>query len=251
MFIRTARPSSAVRETLDAACAHQLFAELRMDDEAEALRVRFGRVEGDELHVQFAPSLDVSKAPVEGQESIVQWLIEGDCCIFRSQVRGVLITPGAGGRPRATGLVLDVPDQISRQQRRSSFRVPLAAHDNIHMSISQAASGRTDCCPLDGYHVRGRMVNLSAGGLCAIIHVEHAAKLCAGQQLFIDFTLPDVEREFSLLAEVCHVRPAHHGGGVLVGLRFLSGVPWPVEPLIQAITRFVTREERRRLQRKR
>jgi c-di-GMP-binding flagellar brake protein YcgR len=95
------------------------------------------------------------------------------------------------------------------------------------------------------------MVNLSAGGLCAVVQTHHPGLLHTCDRLFLEFRLPDAPDDFMLLAHVRHVRQTSRRGGTLIGLKFEDGIDRPLEPMTQSIAQFVTREERRQLRRKR
>lgn len=256
MFTRTDDAASAVRQAVDPACARQVFAELRWNsghggDGDEPLRVRLDRMVDDELHVNLIPSIDRSRAPKEGQRATIRFFMDGYRYEFEAPVRNVVCRTGPRDVPVAAALILGLPGQVVRQPRRSSFRVSVAGHGDLRVVMCPAVPERADCCPIDACPVRGRIVNVSAGGLCAVVQVGPGSGIHPGQRLFAEFNLPEIDQPFRVLTEVRHVRSMHHGGGALLGLRFENGVDGPIDLADRSISQFVAREEGRRLRRKR
>jgi hypothetical protein len=253
MFTRHSHATNTMRLTLEPPCTRQELAELRWDGPGEGavLRIRFQAVKGDDLHVQLSPSMDATRAPAVGHSVTVSLSLDGQRCRFSTRVRKVLTTIGPGGRPRTATLVLLLPEVIHRQQRRAAFRIPLGTQGNIEVTVCPAAADEWDCCAIGARPMKGPIVNLSTGGLGVVLRMERIGELRVAQKVFVDFVLPEVNQEFVLRAEVRSVRAVRQGGGVLVGVRFLFGLSCPLESLVETITQFVTREERRRLRRKR
>ncbi len=254
MGTRTAQASSVVRDMIDRACAHDTPAELHFADssnEDHIARIRLIKLEDNEIYADAPLSADSKTSLSKHQAVTVHTMIEGSRYAFCTRVERVFTKVDLNAHKRITAITLALPNNIAQRQRRQFFRVSVAGHADIHVAFCATAGGQPDCCPIDAERFRGRMVNISAGGLCAIVPTSQRRRFRTGERLFVEFALPGIDEPLRLSVEVRHSRKVHENTDTLLGLRFRTDLAWPVKPLIQEITRFITNEERRHLRRRR
>lgn len=254
MGTRTTQASSVVRDMIDRACARDTPARLHFtdnSDEDHIARIRLIKLEDNEIYADAPLSADPKTSLSKRQPVIVHTRIEGSRYAFRTRVERVFTKVDLNAHKRITAITLALPNNITQQQRRQCFRVSVAGHADIHVAFCATVPGQPDCCPINAEQFRGRMVNISAGGLCVIVPMSQRRRFGAGERLFVEFALPEIDEPFQLSVEVRRTKKVHEDTDTLLGLRFKTDLAWPARPLIQQITRFIANEERRQLRRRR
>jgi c-di-GMP-binding flagellar brake protein YcgR len=102
-----------------------------------------------------------------------------------------------------------------------------------------------------GPHLRGRLVNVSGGGVAVLASGEQRRLLTSGKRFYLVFDLAAEEETFLMLASVCHTRTVGSNESLRAGMSFL---PWEGSNLKTEglrIARFIAKHERKFLKRKR
>lgn len=148
---------------------------------------------------------------------------------------------------RIPGIALRKPKEISRSERRSSYRVSLAGIDPIQIELAWGHPDIRDACLLSPGVFGGRMLNLSAGGVAVVIDRRDLETAERGDRYFLGFSLPGVEEPCCQLGEVRHVMNIEASESIRLAFAF---VPWGGRIFSREqsiLTRFITEQQRRLL----
>ena len=141
------------------------------------------------------------------------------------------------------------PAQVKQQQRRGDFRLSLAGYDDLTAAVHAGTVAHGGAAPIDAPRFVARLLNISAGGVCALFDGPGTRKWQTGDVFFFTFTLPGIEAPFVTANQLRHLRRIHDGQSTVAGFKFL---PWPLVSMksrVQEITRFIAAEQRRQLRR--
>ena len=169
----------------------------------------------------------------------------------RYQFESVIVDQSAwiqlNSEQRIPGIVLRKPKEISRSERRSSYRVSLAGIDPIQIELAWGHPDIRDACLLSPGVFGGRMLNLSAGGVAVLIDRRDLRTAKPGNRYFLGFSLPDVKERCCQLGEVRHVMNIEVSESIRLAFAFVpcGGRMFSREQNI--LTRFITEQQRRLL----
>lgn len=149
------------------------------------------------------------------------------------------------------GIAISRPNHIRKGQRRSSFRMSLAANVPVPVLLHEADLVEDSACPIDSKRWRGRLVDVSLGGASILVENEAALHFRIGRTLFLGFTLPQDNHQVIALATIRQVRTLHDGAAHRIGFCFER---WPNERHFRGniespLQRFIAQLERHTLKR--
>lgn len=236
------------RDRLEQACARNQSADLHYHEgpELRTARTRLLAIAGDELYIDQPRCIGQDVLLAKDKSLTVYLLIDSELYAFSSRVVRPRVEVDLNRQRRIVGVALRMPAQLRKQQRREQFRLSLAKADvaaNLHKTSADAA----DVVPLDAPRFRGRVVNISLGGVGVLYDVSRTPPLAPGEILFIEFALPEAESPFVFPVEVRHLRSVRDDENRICGLRFLDTTAPAVRGQVQRLNKFIAAEQRRQL----
>jgi c-di-GMP-binding flagellar brake protein YcgR len=249
------RPKSNrfVDHLLEKACARNTPAELHYeqnDGQVISCRTRLLKLLSDRILVE-SPSQAEELLRIPAESPIgVHLLLNGTRFEFTSAILEANLKARLNRHTLVRALALRRPTEVRESQRRSSYRMTLAAKA---MPVTLAPPHREvpSACDPRGPVIRARLANLSAGGLAVLADGTDKPLLEVNRQLYLTFEFPDEPEAFNMLVEVRHVQMIGASGYVKAGMAF---IPWEGSNLKTEslrIARFITRIERKVLRRAR
>jgi len=240
--------AKAVRRMLESACARNTSAELHCEGDEGRLtaHMRLLAIESHHLITDEAQFVGSGTVLRQRQPVMIHFLYDGVRWAFRTQVSRPLLLVTLNEELRVRGMALQLPDQITEQQRRAEFRLSLAARDSV-ADLHTTAPGDVTVCPLDAELFEGRLTNISVGGLCLLVSRQCRKSFFLGELFYACFRLPDLDQECVLPVEVRNHRRVAESGATLVGVRFVACDPAHTSAQLNLIQRFVAVEQRRLL----
>jgi c-di-GMP-binding flagellar brake protein YcgR len=169
---------------------------------------------------------------------------------FRSEVARAVTNVELNQHTRVTGMAIQTPVRLRRQQRRQDFRLSLAKYD-IQVRLHEVSAADINLVPLDAVRFVGRLTNISAGGVGILCEAAGCPKLEQWATHFMLFRLPQVPQPFVLAAEVRHARGVHDGLERIVGMSFIQPREPQIRIQIQRVAKFIADEQRRQLRERR
>lgn len=148
------------------------------------------------------------------------------------------------------GMALANPGELDSTQRRSHYRVLLAALDPMPVKLHTASQDSTHPCPLDAARHSGDLMDLSLGGAALKVHHARAVRFKLNDPIYLSFNLPASNHQHIMLARVRQARNLPDTGNTRLGVQFL---PWPSARHLEAerdvMQRFIARVQREHLRR--
>lgn len=183
------------------------------------------------------------------QSVMVHLLLSGKRYAFGSSFTRAHCFVRLNARQKVAGCALAVPAEIREQQRRADFRLSLASFQRIMATVHRGSLDGGGCAPIDARPWPAWLVNISSGGVGAVVDSKFTRDWRAGEVFFLTFRLPEVEVEFLMTAQLRYCRRIRDGRATVAGFMF---TPWPFAPLKpyqQTITRFIATKQRKQLRR--
>lgn len=250
MTIGLTIPATVQQEVLTGLCERNQSGEMTWSSEEGSRvrsRVRFLELSGDGL---LTDRPKVSGRPVRlpvGEIVQVSFLTNGHRMAFTTRVRGRSRWSGVGSS-EVSALVLGVPQEIERVQRRECYRLSVLHLQPVEMRFSSPTDGEG---PPDR-RFEATLMNISETGCGVTVEKTEAQGVSADDPWDVAFWLPGVEEGLELPGTVRWTNTTAEGD------RLLMGVAWQLDPsnredlLIQRrLSRFVIEQQRQMLRRMR
>ena len=240
-------------ELIGKACARNVPAELHVEDTAGNLtigRVRLLEMTNGLVLADRPMILDGDSAIPDGSTLTVHFALNGSRYQFESLLEASGLTVLLNAHQRVSGISLRQPFVVTDSQRRSNLRVSVLGYDPISIMLIEPHPEITDACPIDAHIIAGWIVDVCGGGASVLLQQDALPKDKSGQRFYLNFMLPAVEHEFSMLGVVRNVRRVERSESIRLGIKFR---PWRgriYQRDLQRITRFVTAHERQLLKRR-
>jgi c-di-GMP-binding flagellar brake protein YcgR len=238
---------------LAAACARNVPVEIHHRDHGDGVNVcksRLIRMDDANLYLDRPQCIGGAVAFHKDQSLSVYFALDEQLYMFRARVVNEELLVKLNEHKMVLGIALTRPDGLESGQRRLSYRVSLAAADEIAVDLHGASSADPNACPLNARRFSGRLVDLSLGGAALRVRGAVHTSFRHGECFFMSFELPGEEGELRCLAQVRQSRDIQNGAATRLGVRF---IPWPTETSIRqqqvVLQRFVTKVQRARLKR--
>lgn len=183
----------------------------------------------------------------QGRPITVHVSIRGARYLFDSVIVDQSARIQLNSEQRIPGIVLRRPKKISKSERRSSYRVPLAGIDPIQIELARGHPDIHDACLLSPGVLGGRMLNLSAGGVAVLLDRRDLRTAKRGDRYFLGFSLPGVEERCCQLAEVRHVKNIEVSESIRLAFAFVQWGGRMFNREQNILSRFITEQQRRRL----
>ncbi len=252
-LLRKCKPSKAVVELIGKACARNVPAELHFEDAIGELitgRVRLLEM-ADGLVLADRPMiLDDDGAIPDGSTVTVHFTLNGSRYQFESILEESGLSVLLNAHQRVSGISLRQPFVLTDSQRRCNLRVSVLGYDPISIMLVEPHPEITDACPIDAHIIAGWIVDVSAGGASVLLQQDALPRGKSGQHFYLNFMLPAVEHEFSMLGVVRNFHRVESSESMRLGIKFR---PWRgriYQRDQHRISRFVTAHERRLLKRR-
>lgn len=166
--------------------------------------------------------------------AMVHFLFDGERYSFRSRIVEECRV-SLGDNQTIPGFSLEIPDQIFRDERRHDYRASLGKCAEVICSL-RLLDG-PEACAFDA-----QVMNISAGGMAVIAIELNGHNLARGNGYSVEFSLPGVNRLFSLNTQLCHLRTLG-GAGYIMGLRFLPETDaTQMRHAVRQISQFVSKQ---------
>ncbi len=147
-------------------------------------------------------------------------------------------------RTTTIALRLTAPTAIEHRQQREAFRVSVNDLPPIHTTLTVEDEQKVD--------IRGRVTNISSSGMAISILWRDVRGIRLREVFRVRFSLPDIDYEFNLAAEVMHVRRHKDGQGATLGVRYCPlEDPQPNAENTRQLERFVAERQQVQLRRAR
>ncbi len=168
----------------------------------------------------------------------VHFLLDGERYSFRTRViEECSVQLGNGSK--MPGFALEIPDTIHRDERRNDYRASLGKCEEVISTIQ----------PLDAAGESGfsaRVMNISAGGLAAIVIDLQDHVLEKGHCYTVEFSLPGINERFRFQTQLRHLRELQ-GAGYILGLKFLPDAnAAQMRRAIRQVSQFVSKQLKKR-----
>jgi c-di-GMP-binding flagellar brake protein YcgR len=242
-----------VDHLLEKACARNTPVELhyeQSDGQVISCRTRLLKLLSDRILVESpSQASEIPAIPAQGPIG-VHLLLNGTRFEFVSAILDVGLKARLNRYTLVRAVALRRPTDIRESQRRSSYRITLAAK-SLTVTLAPAHREIPSACDARGPVIHARLADLSAGGCAVLVDRKHEDLLDVGQRLYLIFELPDEPEAFNMLVEVRHTQTVGASRSVKAGMAF---VPWEGSNLKTEslrITRFIARIERKVLKRAR
>ncbi|MGB9625672.1 MAG: flagellar brake protein [Phycisphaerae bacterium] len=170
-------------------------------------------------------------------------------CVFTAVMLGQEDYGPDGGSP-VPALALSWPDSLQELQRRAYYRVSVPPHKTVKVELWQGgAACRKKAGSAEWPSYTGRLMDLSAGGMCLVLPPNRNPRLDAGDAVGLEFQPEPGGPAFLLNGLVRYVDPAPDGA-TTVGLQFV-GLEATVEnrKVLQQLLRVVNQYYRFELRR--
>lgn len=233
------------------ACARNVSGDLRVrwsDDSGgrhrlDNARVRLLAVDGHVIYLDV-PTVSGEPTPIAaGAPLLLFFMLHGKRYSFKTTITRPKLMFAINDRLSIPAMAVEVPHELTVMQRRSDFRVSLASR-NIGARCVKACRSLPAVCQLDSVVLRGRVNDLSVGGLNLVISDDEAGCMQVGDYWFVEFPLR-TEREPELFfARVQHMRLIPERSTVAVGMAFQDWEDQTTPKRIDAIRRFVCEIQR-------
>lgn len=266
------------------ACARNQPIEVHYTDKRNRQSVaksRLLRLEGDHVLID-RPTAGRHLADV-GFDTVVFicYFVQGQRFGFQTRARRVRSFQ-LNRQTRLIALEIVKPETIVKHQRRADFRVSLVSYPDLYawfepVNADTDPDTDTDDRDFGGERpepapeeqddaetnlqaaaaqpgvFKARVANLSAGGIAGIIGITDRSerRINVGDLFWVSFELPGEQRLFRFAAEVRHTIRHRRPAPFFIGCKFLlSDSPFGQSGSLEPLTRFIAREQRRQLRRR-
>lgn len=162
--------------------------------------------------------------------------------------RGIRFRLNAQTDVQAT--LLDAPGRLEVVQRRRYYRVSLLGRSPLDVTLWPVGVGTDGKAAVAG-EFHGRIKNISAGGIGALLKDESFFELAKDRQVWARFTLPEENESLIFQMNVRHREFIESSGMWYAGLEIVEFIePGAHELVVERLTRFVARQERVALNRR-
>lgn len=239
---------------LDQACSRNAAADLHIEHPGQGIvtaRVRLLEIDDGQIHMNRPQSIGTPLQLSSDQPVKVYFLLSGTRYAFHTTVTRPACYVRLNASQKVLGVAVALPEKVSIEQRRSDFRVSLAAQESVSVLIHAGTEAEGGACPIATPRMVGRLVNVSAGGMGVQCNAKQARAWPRDCPYFLSFELPGTDAALVMMAELRHVRPLSENIVAIAGFKFL---PWSTVPLKQSahtISRFIATNQRRNLRRAR
>lgn len=251
---RTATPTEPVEKLLEWGCARNVPVELQYEtSDGVVVTGRARLVDVTERRVMTDRPLymnDAAPAPV-GARITVHMSLRGARLQFESVIEETGCLVRFDRNRRIAGIALRKPSLLEPSQRRMNLRISVLGYDPVNVNLVRPHRDHPYACATDAPVLAAWLLDLSVGGVSALLDRSILASVTPGERFFLSFCLPTVEDPFFFLSAVCHKRLIDASDSLRLGLRFL---PWPGISNAsekRRISRFINAHERRMLRRRR
>jgi c-di-GMP-binding flagellar brake protein YcgR len=169
---------------------------------------------GIHLHVmsENAENIDLKKDQPVGiciQKEFQKYIFES--CISMAQTAAP-----------AAKIILELPDNIQKMQRRAYERQPIPAELNVKATFwHRGYMHGSKQAPHEDYW-QGKLENLSAGGAMIRVGSDQGDAFSTGQLVGVQFTPMSYQKPLLLEGHVRHLHPLTDKEGLTVGVEFLG-----------------------------
>ena len=248
MSVASGADSVDTRRLLEVACARNLSAEMHWEGWKDRAVGRLRLLAIDDRYVYTdRPRLDGPRLELSADQMVqVHFLCDGNRYVFRTRIADPWTSVRLNAKLRVAGVALRIPDRIITQQRRSDFRVSLAA-GSIAVRLHEVDPNDMTLCPILAARFTGRIANISAGGLGVLVKQVQRGVMEPGERYCAQFALPGEPDPMVLFVEVRNVRTNRDRKVHLVGMHFLPCAAVGTARRIAAVQRFIVAEQLRQI----
>ncbi len=251
------QPTDTTSETVDrlirAGCARNVPAEIHYEHRNGSIitgRARLLELTECQILADRPKYLDRGGSIPAGASVTVHVSLGGSRYQFDSVIEETDRSISLGGRKKVRGIALGRPSELSDSQRRTCLRISVVGYDPITVALVRPHPRLPNACPVDAEIMKGRMHDLSVGGLAVLVDHRLPDTIRRGDHFFLTFALPFVEEEFYMLGSMRHSRVVAGSGSSCMGLSFR---PWCGRRFAhdqRRMSQFVVEHERRLLRRR-
>lgn len=238
---------------IQAACARNAAVELRYERaDGTTIRART-RLLGSLPERLLADALSYEQSgqrlPV-GRPLTVTMMLNGKRYEFVSVIEDRAVKIKLNAERKVRGLALRLPVAVVESQRRAHFRVSVLGRDPMTVTLVPCHPRLRDVCEIDAQPVRGKLLNVSGGGMALLVSRRELSHVRSGQRFFLTFQLSAEPDEFVMMGVVRHSVLVASSDCLRLGIAFL---PWGGSDLrtgLRLVMDFVSDCERTMLRRR-
>lgn len=250
MSTNLATCNQAAAEIVADACARNTAAELHIEQPDGGLLTAWARMLGCQneliqLDQPQAASGAIALAP--GQCVAVFLHLKGKRYCFHSAVVEPRVRIRLNERMVVAGIALERPFELVEAQRRDDFRVSVAGTRDISVCFHGLTVPAPGPVPLDVPRFRGRIVDISTGGMAVLIARTELRHVRLGELFYSEFLLPDADQPLTPVCQARHASLVRTDTARLVGMQFMPWIGCDAQQVNQRTRRFVVAEQRRQL----
>ena len=177
-------------------------------------------VVGDAVHVQIVAEDAPRPAGIQINQPVgIAIQQEFNKVIYETIVVGFESSVNETGIGR---IVLELPDQVERMQRRAYTRVQVPSDLNVNILFwHRGYTDDTAEVPDENYW-QGRLVNLSAGGFQIAVSLDQSPSFRVGQLVGVQFTPMSYEKPIMAEAQIKHIAESVDDGTLFIGAEFIG-----------------------------
>lgn len=237
----TASGSLSHEELLQQVCNKRGSAEIEVeapDGSSQRGRIRLLRCDDHALYIDRPSCYGMPLELTSDMSASVHFLVDGERFTFRAEIIEECLIP-LGRDQTIPGFSLALPEQVSRDERRLDFRASLGR------SVEIISRVRPDGDPAVKPFC-AQIMNISAGGMAVVVVDPGSCEIQKGGTYWVEFELPDLERNFCFKTELRHLRDLS-GAGYIMGLKFLPEInATEMRHAVRQISQFVAKQINRR-----
>jgi len=207
------------------ACTRNVSADLhveRTQGECIIAKARLLGYENDRLFVDAPGDSESGEAFAAEQKVTVYFQVGGTRYSFQTEVIQPSFRLSLNERVTVPVLILRVPLEIQKNQRRRNVRVSLAAKYDVTVKLHEGGYSSSREIPIDAEQFQGRLIDLSMSGMRLIVDVAQHGRFRLGERYYATLQLPNDPQPFSLWIEVRYVRAVRGGEALQIGFLFLD-----------------------------
>jgi c-di-GMP-binding flagellar brake protein YcgR len=243
----TSTQNDSVAKLLEDACDRNLPVEIHhhtVNDELIVARSRILDLDEEFVFLDSMQSIGKRVSFRKDKLLTVYFFVNGVRHAFQTRVVQSEQIIELNERKRVLGVSVTRPSRIDERQRREDFRVSLACTGPVPIDFHEQPSLESNQCPINAKRFKGVMVDVSRGGLAAIVDLSEHDLFKPGDLFFVTAILPYGIGETVLPVEVRQVRLVRDDSASRVGFRFPAWEPRVTQPHRQRVAKFVVSLER-------